>query len=810
MKLKYLLASGLFLSTAFVACTNDDFAEISAPASTEDAIALGESFTINVGKSGAETRAAFNDGLQPYWQENDKIGAAWLHKVTEIDENNQVTSTGCSSIGTDYKMFYSNLPFTLIEGEGTNNGTFETVGNAFAGAYVLYSPYDPTVSMAGTEIPVTLKTYELNCEDRTENLTANMFSYSPVKFVPGGPQTDRFYLEQVPVLMRMVFVASEELNMNLQGGVTIQNIVLMAEDASGNVLAEAGHIIPGTAPTAANYNYVPVDENDVFNADWLGNIAKYENVGDVDHLFITAKGSDNADFQLLEEEVATKKAFEFSILPLSRKATKVTVKIVTADRGVYKTEYDYSNVADQAFIDEFNKAATNGKGTATVQLRVVLDMTAQDGVIYTADEFMKRWEAATTTGANPTLEVGTDLVLPEGLTCDNKNADVKVKGHKITVPSINIAKNMGVIFENEVIVEGDVFTSGASGINAKNLSAKNIEIQGQAELVLNKAEKLTVASSGVVTVSGVNAQSSVDVIEVQKGNDTIGDLTLGEDLAVSKLESAGDVTLDGNFTNKGSMVLNTLTTGSYTLTNESTLTLNGTVSGTIVNDANATLTINSGARSLKLTNNKATAKKLADGVVNINNSVTLSDGSVNNGTINVTNGTLSGIFTNNSYIYLTTGNAILNVKSLTSTNGWVVLKDSQAELKGKTGNVENSAYSVTSVENLSKKPENVVWTWIDAPMTLEANTSLTDTYINANLTLKGNLTSSNYIHVAKTVKMSLAPGVDRATFSVTGSGKLWVEGILDLVDGISITGSVDKATYRNIRGGNVDGVELVD
>ena len=801
MKLKYLLASGLFLSTAFVACTNDDFAEISAPANTDDAIALGEGFTINVGKSDAETRAAFNETLNPYWEEGDKIGAAWLHKVTKIGENNQVPVDGCSLIGSTYDMFYSNLPFTLIEGEGTNNGTFETVGNAFAGAYVLYSPYDPNVSMAGNEIPVSLKTYELDCADRTKNLTANMFSYSPVKFVPGGPQTDEFYLQQIPVLIRMKFCASEKLNMNLQGGVTIQNIVLMAEDATGDVLAEAGHIVPGTAPVAANYNYVLANGNDVFNANGLGGIAKYENVGNVDHLFIKAIGSDNADFQLLKEEVDTKKAFEFSILPLSRPATKLTVKIVTTDRGVYKREYNIASGEDKKVIDEFNKAATNGKGTETVELRVVLDMTEQDGVIYTADEFMKRWEAATTTGANPTLEVGTDLVLPEGLTCDNDEADVTVKGHKITVPSINIAKNTGVEFENEVVVEGDVFTSGASEIIAKNLAAENIEIQGQAELALKEAKKLTVASSGIVTVSGVDAESSIDVIEIQKGSTTIGKLTLGANLAVSELQSEGEVTLADNFTNEGNMVLSKLTTGNYTLTNKSNLTLNGEASGNVVNNADATLKINAVSRGLMLENKAA-------GVVDINQNVTLKTGSANKGTINVNNGTLAGTLENKSYIYLTTADAIVNVKSLTNNEGWIVLKNEDATLTGKSGVIDRTAYSVTSVEDLNSKPANVTWTWIDAPMTLEANTNLGDTYINANLTLKGNLTSANYIHVTETVNLNLANGVTSATFSFN---TIWVEGLLNLADGISAKGKANSMNdFRNIRGGNVDNVTVVD
>ena len=62
MKLKYVLLSGLFMSVGFAACTNDDFTEVQTPAvNTEDAISLGEGYTITVANGDADTRAYMED-----------------------------------------------------------------------------------------------------------------------------------------------------------------------------------------------------------------------------------------------------------------------------------------------------------------------------------------------------------------------------------------------------------------------------------------------------------------------------------------------------------------------------------------------------------------------------------------------------------------------------------------------------------------------------------------------------------------------------------------------------------------------------
>ena len=80
MKLKYVLFSGLLLSVGFTACTNEDFTEVTTPVNTSEAIALGDNFTIKVGKAGADTKAVFDEDFSPAWEEGDawvQLGYTW-------------------------------------------------------------------------------------------------------------------------------------------------------------------------------------------------------------------------------------------------------------------------------------------------------------------------------------------------------------------------------------------------------------------------------------------------------------------------------------------------------------------------------------------------------------------------------------------------------------------------------------------------------------------------------------------------------------------------------------------------------------
>lgn len=675
MKFKYLLASGLFLSTAFVACTNDEFAEISAPvASTEDAIALGEGFTINVNKGGVDTRAAFNDQYGAYWEKNDTLGAAWVNMVTEYeqDENGvwKVTANGVPTANLSGTQFYSNHPFVLTSGENTNSGEFESVTNAFAGAYVLYYPYDGTVAKTGEKIPVAIKTYEADCAKPLENISANMFSYSPAAFIPGGPRTGQFNLKQIPVLVRLQFAVSEEANFTLTEPITIQNIVLEAYDANGSVVVKEGQL----TATASNLG---ADNYNGANNKNLNGIVKYGKVENANNVFVTLKNSNSTKFQLLKEEQATQGEFVFSMLPLEKKATKVVVKVVT-DKGVFSTTYDPSvgTPEEKAYAVErlnlFNEGKKDGvaniaggeNGGAAydggqVAMGITLDVTENDDVIYTVSEFEKKWEAALKSGKAETLEIGTPLELTKALTCNNANAEVTIKGQALTVPSVNFEQtgtSTGITFECPLIVEGELKTSGDAELAAEDLTAKTVNIQGDATLKVRSVEEMTVATSGVVTVEGLKDKEGKNA-EIAKviNRGTLKPITT--DLDIKSLDSSiGSLSLNNDITNKGIMVLGETTIAKgCKLINEKTLTLQGEFTGSLTNKAGATLNIENANenpeanvltidKTLALTNEGATTEKEVAGTVKIGKNVVVKAGGkngkiTNKGIINV-NGTL--------------------------------------------------------------------------------------------------------------------------------------------------------------------------
>lgn len=765
MKFKYLLASGLFLSTAFVACTNDEFAEISAPvANTEDAIALGEGFTINVNKGGVDTRAAFDNKYTPYWEKEDKLGAAWVNMVTdcEQDENGvwKVTADGVPASNLSGMQFYSNHPFVLTSGENTNSGEFESVTNAFAGAYVLYYPYDETVAMTGDKIPVGIKTYEADCANPLKNISENMFSYSPAAFIPGGPRTGQFNLKQVPVLVRLQFAISEKANFTLTEPITIQNIVLEANDGASVVVKEGKLTATASGLTADNYNGA--------NNKNLDGIVKYEKVENANNIFVTLKNSNSSKFQMLKEDQPTQGEFVFSMLPLEKAAKKLVVKVVT-DKGVFSTTYDPSvgTPEKQKYAKErlnlFNEGKKDGKANIAggenggaaykggqVAMGITLDVTENDKVIYTVSEFEKRWEAALKSGKAETLEIGTPLELTKALTCNNANAEVTIKGQALTVPSVNFEQTgtgKGITFECPLIVEGELKTSGDAELAAEDLTAKTVNIQGDATLKVRSVEEMTVATSGVVTVEGLKDKKGKNA-EIAKviNRGTLKPITTNLDIK-SLDSSIGSLSLENDITNKGDMVLGETTIAvGYQLYNEGTLTLQGVFKGSLTNRAGATLeivnanedpttnvlTMNS---TLALTNEGKTTEKAA-GTVTIGENVVVNAGNsngvvTNKGIINV-NGTLAE-----------TGNSML-VQSAADADARInVAADASITTASTTGVVGGYIILDAEVKNVSKGDCAVYAANVTAAATDEQIKDEADTWF-----MNGSFTSAQI--VAKT------------------------------------------------------------
>lgn len=826
MKLKYLLASGLFLSTAFVACTNDDFAEISAPvANTEDAIALGEGFTIKVNKGGVDTRSAFNENLSPYWEEGDEIGAAWVHMVTGFNAETLLVNDpdGCGFIGKEYGGFYSNHPFTLSEGANTNNGTFTSPTNAFAGAYVLYYPFDPEVAMTGDEIPVGIKTYEADCENPQLNPSENMFSYGPAKFVPGGPRTGEFTLGQIPVLVELKFNPSSKLNHDLTGGIKINNIVIEAEANGEDVLVREGHIVTGVEPQAANYNGT--------NGADLSGIVKYVEKETCENLFITLKNNDADKFKLMVKDQPTEGSFVFSMLPLEEKATKVVIKVVT-DRGVFSTTYDANDAdASKKALAEQKLEAFNGtdtdKGAAyeggQVRMEVVLDVSTEDDVIYTSEEFMERWAEACKTYADDsnqnqqTLEIGTDLTLTEPLVCSDENyrPNILVTGnYSLEVPSIEIGKSYGIKFQSvDLNVVGDVSSSGSSVFEASNLSARNIKIEGQGDVTVAEAEKLTVAASGIVEVKGLNAQSYIKSVVIEEGTTTQGVLTYNGSLAINSLQSDAKATLvlEADFTNMAGseLTIGALDLNGRKLTNAGVVNLNGVYTyskdSEIIN--NGQLNVNHSIDNVKLTNSNS-------GAVNVKEGATLTARSTtytiqNNGVIDVY-GTLKeyvdGAMTSTGNVFARTETAKIQFPS-TNTTKWAgyvfILNNNNVS----NGDDERLSYQLNNAEDAPKVKENaddVTNVFVNADVTSEVlvNSKLNDKNLifQKNLTLTGDMTANFDFQVMGNVTIS---GKGHSLTLAKGkTHEVWKGATLRVNNGVTLKG---EGTNKNKSVLNVEG-----
>lgn len=857
MKLKYLLASGLFLSTAFVACTNDDFAEISAPVNTDGAIALGEGFTIEVNKGGVDTRAAFDAKYTPFWEKDDQLGAAWVHMVTEVEEKDGVyTATQVSPVGSSSDKFYSNHPFDLIEGENTNDGKFESVTNAFAGAYVLYYPYDPSVAMTGTEIPVAIKTYEADCAEPLKNISENMFSYSPASFVPGGPRTGKFTLKQVPVLVRLQFAVSKKLNMNLADGITIQNIVIEAsKSGSGTVLTKTGTLKPNDAVIKT----LDTDNYNGLNNKNLDDIVAYNDGETAENIFVTLKNSNTDKYKLLKEEVATEGEFVFSMLPLSDKADKVTVKVVT-DKGVFATTYpttiDAGATAEevkasQEWLNRFNEGVGKNTGVADltkgeqggaayeggqISLGVMLDATVNDDVIYTVDEFNKRWADAIKSGKAENLEIGTPLELTEALACDNNNANVTITGASLTVPSVNLTHANNLVFNNEIIVEGDVYSSGDVPVTFSKLSAENVNIEGKAVIGANKIEKLTVAADGDVTLKAFTGaiaddEATVSSIVINGNNTDAGTLTLTPtNLTIEAMDATkGTVNLNEDMTNEGTITLGAVTLMSgKKFINNGTVTLNGAFTGEFENNAGATLNINADTETMTLTNEAAADGKAA-GVVNIAAEVELKATATakvtNKGIINVS-GTLTegadGALVqddDNARINAMSKDAVIALENTGKlTNGYIVILI-DGNVTGAAAD-EPIAYNLTSAAAASKAPTNATTIFVNCVLD---NTQLlsiasknlivyqniklaADAAVTGDFEVAGNVQIENTATNDKSTEVTLT--LNNAATNVVNEGAS-----LKLDKKVKLKGSAAGTTLDvnggfDMNGGSIDGTTL--
>lgn len=803
MRLKHVLFSSLFLSAAFVACTNEDLVETQAPSmDVENAISLGEGFTITGTKMAMDpaTKSIFevNGGkLLPYWEETDKVGAAWFNMVTGIDETTGAV-TGTDILNSSYD-FFSNTDFNWLEFVGGDKAQakFEANTNVMAGAYVIYFPFDENVKQVSDEIPVKLEfpyTVDLAEGHEFDAVSENMFSYCVAAFVPGGRQTSYFETKQVPVLYRLKLGATNLKLVDLATDpLVIDRIIIEAKKGNNTVLTTAGTVVPPTTTLDKDdYNayltYVATDGEEgapLPEAVYTSSSATDDMVG---HYTIELANSDQPAYQIAKLDELTTGNIAFSALPITEEADELTIKIVTKD-GLnlvrkYTTGDDELEAFNAQLSDEYKAKPS------VIKLDVFVDTQSNDKIIYTAGQFQAAWAEAikSSTKENPaTLIIADPVILKDvELVNDNPDADITIQsedGATLQVKSINWEEGKLTI-KSDLTVDGDITNDANLIVEDGAVTAKNITLNGNTTMTIAEMESLLVRSSGKVnlTLPADNAEK-------------VGKITVRD---------GGELTLNGGYLGDVEIVEGTLTLdGEVHNTTSFTGTLAG--DGKFINEAGATATL-SGVKDVVIENKGASVMPAkAAGVINTTATVTFVKGSTNAGIINATAGTLT--VTN---LIQTGADARVNIEKgatiagteTTSTKGWYVVK-SGATVSSRA-KISRLAYSIMTVADLTAAKDGCNY-FIDAD--LKANTapvkSTGTVYFNANQTLKGNWTMSVNVIIDEDVTFST--DVETGVTYTQSTGTLIVNGSLYVKDGVTLNaGTVTAATFRNIDADDFD------
>lgn len=819
MRLKHVLFSSLFLSAAFVACTNEELIDVQTPSvDVTDAISLGEGFTISGAKVAVEpgTKSFFEEeatGINTVWEETDILGAAWYSAIKEggILPNGYVLSPDNDKdqyVGNANQKgkFAWNVDFLFdkFAGNDKSSAYFKANTNVSAGAYVVYYPWNEEIAQEFSAIPVTLKfPYTVNLAEGHEYdaVSENMFSYGVAAFVPGGRQTDKFYTKQVPVLYGLRLGADHLKLVDLDDMQTIDKIVIEAykenpTNVFETVLTTAGRVTPPATTTAKNYNDY-IDFIAAGTGSWDKNPlpkATYESLEDdiygnkaaVNHYTIDLANSNQSKYQISTVKDQLTDLIVFSSLPTLNEATKLVVKVITTEGLNLTKTFDKNRgtaeekAAAAEVLAKFNKAQNEG---AMVQLDVFVDTQSDDEIIYTADQFKTQWAEAIASDEAKTLTVADPVILEDiVLKNDNPDANVTIKlddthvNAALTLKGINIERG-ALTINCPVIVDGDINSSANLNINGA-VTAKNIVLNSNSNtMTIVAMESLEVRESGNVTLNLPD-----DPYYLYAAN--IGDITVfrGGQLRVAKgymngtveVKDGGNFSIRGEVTNLGSFNGKVSTSGA---------------TAKFINAEDATATLATGSNAVIENQEGAT--------LNINGTMTIAAASTNAGVINIADGEI-----NLSTLTQNTPEARINVAEAaeitgncsTISNGWVVIKD-VASISG-FGECDRVAYSVESATDFTQK-SGVDAYFINADVKLQGSWSYDNLYFYADQTIVADVTISNEVYVVGDVKFSTVD-VEKPVTYTQGSGKVHIDGSLYLNEGVNFTGAVEKNSIRHL------------
>lgn len=790
MKLKHVLFSGLLLSVGLTACTNDEFTEVQTPAlNTEDGIALGEGITITGTKvANPATRAEVSDDLgSAMWETTDTIGAAWYNMITGYNPNTGVP-TGGQGFNTP-AVYASNtwFKFNGKVGDDMSLASFKSEANLMAGAYVLYFPYDPTITTSAdfTGIPVALpETQKMDCTAGKEldAINDNLFAYSIVPFVKGGEQTDEFELQQVTNIFAIRFMVENQDLLELENNIEIKKVIIKATNGSTSILPIKGAInVPTGSVNYADEAYGTTKFAKTANTDLTNQlILDVTNAGD-DYV-ITGMGQENA----------TKKPFYISALPFDgANLNEFTVQILTDQDRVLSATYNTSST--EGALTLFNKVKDQAfKEGQLIQINVVLSDMEDAETIYTAESFQKQW-LQVKNGTRDEMVIGQSLDLT-GVTLPalDENVEVTIKGAPLKVKDLDM-QNGSLNIENQLTVTGNLtFGPDAAGLTttggtlnvegALNVSGNN----GTANAVkVGKVANLNIQRSGTIKIEGTTNTSSVVT-------GTIANLTNGGNLTLSSVNLTGTSTNNGTLTlgdakvtNKGTLT-NTgeLALGTNNFENNKTFNLNGengavSGTGTFNNNAGATLNINTNA-IFKIANDAATTSPAAAAAeINISgtaaNKVTLTvDGTntlTNNGIININadgklDETASGITQTNGAAQINVAeNGEISVATAI-TNGFIVV-DPSVTVGGGAASTSTVAVEIDNANALNGSLGTTTNTLL-VKTNLTVDNSVATILGGKNLVLYNNLTLTENLTMTSNYKVVVAGNV---TVAGTEAGK---------------------------------------
>lgn len=539
----------------FAACTNE--VEEFAPQSQEKEFAGVEldDVTINLTNSDfsadVETRALLNkveDDWIAEWEQGDAVGAAWFSKV-KFDDEGKVTGVPVNVYDAFGDQYGSNAKFNWKGGV-----EFKADAVVMAGGYVLYHPYNATITDDMSKIPVQpIKSpLRFNCDpDSIANqVSENITAANVVKFLKGGDQLTDFTIEQIPNLYGLSFRIEDENLLKLESKLQISRIYVEATNTDAPAINTTGHIEPVTFDIDANtYNDVegsaPLPEIDFVPGDAETKISRME-------INVINKAKD-ANYQITALDNPTSR-FYFSMLPTDD-FDKLTIKIVGKmgkKTMVFSKEYNstYSKWTEL-------KALMKSEGNV-ILLPVKLNVAESvDDGIYDEEQFVEAWKAGQ---RNFNLATVLDLTKitdkKVNFTDAENNGHVIFSGEKVTLPTINGKYS----FFNDVDIVGDATLERHAGctdkvvVNNTEIPASNVAGAGTTVNIsgnLTLVGKQNMIFSNIVNVTGnlVN-QSSVNFAKLNVGGNVSneGDMSAGH---YAKIK--GDVTVKAGTLNSADL-----------------------------------------------------------------------------------------------------------------------------------------------------------------------------------------------------------------------------------------------------------------